>query len=622
MAPEAVTTDVLIVGTGFGGLAMAIKLRETGFPDFLIIEKAGDVGGTWRDNTYPGCACDVPSHLYSLSFAQKPDWSRMYPRQPELLDYTLGVVAAHGLRPRLRFNTAFMAAAWDEAAAVWRVETSTGAIFCRVLISGMGGLHIPALPALPGLEEFRGAKFHSAQWDHGFELAGKRVAVVGTGASAIQFIPQIAPKVARLSVFQRTPAWVIPKPDRAFSDFEKKMFKIPPWRAAFRKYLFYVHELRVLAFLGNKRALKLGGQLALGHLKRQVRDPALRAKLTPSYKIGCKRIMLANDYYPALQLPNVELITDGIAQVKAHAIVDQAGVEREVDAIIFGTGFQVTTAYKHTKITGLGGQELGAVWDAAGMQALNGIAIAGFPNYFMLLGPHTALGHNSVVIMIEAQVNYIADALQKLRAAGGRAISPTPAAQARFIATLAQRLAGTVWQDGGCQSWYQDASGRVTTIWPASAGAYQRAVRRADLQDFTLLGSQAQETLFKDSIAMSEPAFITTPSGVAYQDHVVGTGAMPATGQKVTVHYTGWLDDDGAKGKKFDSSRDRGSPFTFKLGVGQVIAGWDIGVATMQAGGQRTLRIPAAQGYGARGAGGVIPPGATLIFDVELIGFE
>jgi cation diffusion facilitator CzcD-associated flavoprotein CzcO len=493
LAPGPVaTTDVVIVGTGFGGLTMAIKLRNSGFPDFLILEKAAEVGGTWRDNTYPGCACDVPSHLYSLSFAQKADWSRIYPRQPELLAYTLGVVKNYQLRSKIRFNTAFLAAAWDQAACLWRIETSTGPIFSRVLISGMGGLHIPATPQLPGLETFAGAQFHSARWDHAYDLTGKRVAVVGTGASAIQFIPQIAPKVARLSVFQRTPPWVTPKPDRPFSDLEKALLKFPPCRAAFRKYLFHTHELRVLAFLGNQQAQKLGVQLALNHLKRQVADPVLRAKLTPNYQLGCKRVMLANDYFPALQRPNVELITDNIAQLRQNSIVDQAGVERDIDAIIFATGFAVTTAYKHTKIIGLGGQELGALWDKTGMRAFNGIAIAGFPNYFMLLGPHTGLGHNSAVIMLEAQASYIADALKKLREAGGRAISPTPAAQARFIAKLQARLAGTVWQDGGCQSWYQDSFGNVTAIWPGSAAAYQRAVRHADLQDYTLFASQSE----------------------------------------------------------------------------------------------------------------------------------
>jgi cation diffusion facilitator CzcD-associated flavoprotein CzcO len=484
-------TDVLIIGTGFGGLTMAIKLLEAGFDDVLIIEKAADVGGTWRDNTYPGCACDVPSHLYSLSFAPKADWSRMYPRQPELLAYTRGVVEAHGLRRKIRFNTALQEAVWDETAMVWRVTTSSGLISARVVVSGAGGLHIPALPKLPGLERFEGNAFHSAQWDHGYDLAGKRVAVVGTGASAIQFVPQIAPNVARLDLYQRTPAWVIPKPDRAFSAAEKKLFKLAPYRLAFRNYLFWLHELRVLAFLGNQRALQLGTRLALGHLRKSISDPALRTKLTPDYKIGCKRIMLSNDYYPALARPNVEVITDGIAEVRAHSIVDAQGVERAVDAIIFGTGFQVTTAYKHTKITGAGGVELASLWDETGMEAYRGIAVSGFPNYFMLLGPHTGLGHNSLVIMIEAQVRYIVDALKKLRRRGGRAIDVDPAVQRRFIADLQARLAGTVWQDGGCESWYKDAHGRVSTIWPGSAAAYKKAVRAADLRDYAVLATQA-----------------------------------------------------------------------------------------------------------------------------------
>ncbi len=491
MMAQAAVTDILIIGTGFAGLAMAIKLREAGFSDLTIIEKAADVGGTWRDNTYPGCACDVPSHLYSLSFAPKPDWSRMYPQQPELLAYTRKVVEDYHLRPQIRFNTELVSAAWDEAATRWRVVTSTGTITTRILISGMGGLHIPAKPNLPGLETFHGKIFHSAQWDHGYDLSAKRVAVIGTGASSIQFVPQIARQVARLDLYQRTPPWIIPKPDRAFSSTEKTLFKIPLYRKAFRKYLFGIHELRVHAFLGNQTALKLGGNLAVKHLTKQVADPALRAKLTPNYKIGCKRIMLSNDYYPALQRPNVAVITDGITQIKPHSIIDSTGAEREVDAIILATGFQVTTAYKHNKITGIGGQDLGALWDKTGMAAYHGIAIAGFPNYFMLLGPHTALGHNSVVIMIEAQVNYIVDALKKLRAAGAAAIDVTPKVQDKFITELEARLKHTVWQDGGCDSWYKDSHGKVTTIWPGSCVAYQRSVKSADLQDYHLLATQA-----------------------------------------------------------------------------------------------------------------------------------
>ncbi len=483
-------TDVLIVGAGFAGLAMAVRLAEAGFDDVLVIEKGSDVGGTWRENIYPGCACDVPSHLYSLSFAQKADWSRMYPGQPELFEYVKAVAGKYDLRRKIKFGTAMRAAAWDEAASGWRVTTDGGVITARVLVSAVGGLHVPAVPDLPGLARFEGPKFHSAQWDSSVDLAGKRVAVVGTGASAIQFVPQIAPLVARLDVYQRTPAWVIPKPDRAFAPWETMLLRIAPLRAAFRRWLFGVHELRVLAFMGNKRALALGTRLARGHLEKSITDPVLRAKLTPDYQLGCKRIMLSNDYYPALQRNNVALITEGIAEVRAHSIVDKAGIERAADMIVFGTGFEVTTAYRHLKLTGLGGSDLGALWDTTGMKAYQGITVSGFPNYFMLMGPHTGLGHNSVVIMIEAQVGYIVDALKKMRAEGIAAVDVDAAVQARFIERLEAKLQGTVWQDGGCQSWYKDAHGKVTAVWPGSAAAYVKAVKTADLRDYLVVARQ------------------------------------------------------------------------------------------------------------------------------------
>jgi cation diffusion facilitator CzcD-associated flavoprotein CzcO len=485
-------TDVLIIGAGFGGLAMGVKLREAGFEDFLILEKGYDVGGTWRDNTYPGCACDVPSHLYSLSFAQKPDWSRMYPGQAELLAYLRSVADEFDVRRRIRFGTVMLAASWDAEAGLWSVTTDKGIVTARVLVSAMGGLHIPALPELPGLERFAGPKFHSARWDHSVDLAGKQVAVVGTGASAIQFVPRIATEVARLDVYQRTPAWVIPKPDRAFAPWEKALFRIKPVRSAFRRWLFELHELRVLSFLGNKRALAMGTKLARGHLETSVKDPVLRAKLTPDFQIGCKRVMLSNDYYPALQRENVELVTDGIAEVRAGSIVDKAGRERFVDAIVFGTGFEVTTSYRHLRLSGVGGVELAALWDRTGMAAYQGITVAGFPNYFMLMGPHTGLGHNSVVIMIEAQVGYVVDALTKMRAAGIGAIDVEPRAQRRFIDGIETRLQGTVWQDGGCSSWYKDEHGKVTAIWPGSAASYVKAVKAADLRDYRLLARQVE----------------------------------------------------------------------------------------------------------------------------------
>ncbi|MDE8350335.1 MAG: NAD(P)/FAD-dependent oxidoreductase [Acidocella sp.] len=487
MAADVV--DVLIVGSGFAGMAMAIKLRDAGFTDLLIIEKAAEVGGTWRDNVYPGCACDIPSHLYSLSFAPKADWSRLYPQQPEIYEYLQTVANKFALRPAIQFNTILQEAAWDEQAAHWVVTTNSGVITARVLISGMGGLHIPAFPKLPGLARFEGKMFHSAQWDHGYDLRGKNVAVVGTGASAIQFVPQIASQVAKLAVFQRTPPWIVPKPDRAMAAWEKKLLTFEPYRRAFRKFLFWLHELRVLAFLGNRQALKLAGHMAGKHMRQQVSDAALLRKLTPDYQIGCKRVMISNDYYPALARPNVALITDGIAEVRAHSIVDAKGGEWPVDAMILGTGFEVTSAYKHWKITGAGGQALGALWDKTGMRAFKGVAVAGFPNFFMLLGPHTALGHNSVVIMIEAQVQYIVDALTRLRGRGLPAMAVTPPAQTAFIDELKRKLAGTVWQDGGCASWYKDEHGFVSTIWPGSAASYQRALRAADLRDYQLLAT-------------------------------------------------------------------------------------------------------------------------------------
>ena len=489
-ALREIATDVLIIGAGFGGLATAAKLREAGFHDFLILEKARNVGGTWRDNTYPGCACDVPSHLYSLSFAQKPDWSRMYPGQAELFEYLQKVADDFDVRRHIRFGTAMLAAVWDETAAVWNVTTDQGMIKSRILVSAMGGLHIPSLPDLPGLDHFAGPKFHSARWDHAVDLAGKNVAVIGTGASAIQFVPQIAPKVARLDVYQRTPAWIVPKPDRPFRNWEKALFRLKPVRTAFRRWLFQTHELRVLAFLGNKRAQALGLKLARDHLEKSVPDPVLRAKLTPNFQIGCKRVMLSNDYYPTFQRENVKLITAGIAEVRSNAIIDTEGVQRPADVIVFGTGFEVTTSYRHLRLTGIAGVDLAALWDRTGMAAYQGITVSGFPNYFMLMGPHTGLGHNSVVIMIEAQIGYVIDALKKMRAAGIGAIDVEPRAQRRFIETLETSLQGTVWQDGGCQSWYKDERGKVTAIWPGSAASYVKSVQTADLRDFRLLARQ------------------------------------------------------------------------------------------------------------------------------------
>jgi cation diffusion facilitator CzcD-associated flavoprotein CzcO len=484
--------DVLIIGAGFSGLAMAIRLQRAGFGPFLIVEKAGEVGGTWRDNSYPGAACDIPSHLYSLSFEPGTAWSRMYPQQLELQAYLREVADKHGLRPRIRFNTAVTGAAWDEQHALWRVETSTGeTISARVLISGMGGLHIPAYPDLPGLERFQGRAFHSSAWDHGFELGAKRVAVIGTGASAIQFVPEIAPDVARLSVYQRTPPWILRKADRPITRRERILLgRLPLYRRAFRHRLFWEHEIRAVGFTSNPKLMRKAETMARAYLGRTVKDPELRRKLTPSYRIGCKRVLISNDYYDALQRPNVELVTDPIAEIRPHSILTADGAERPADALIYGTGFIPTGTFAAARIAGRGGVELNEVW-RDGMHAYKGIAVAGFPNLFLLLGPNTGLGHNSMIIMIEAQVRYVLDCLRQMHRRGLRAVEVRPEVQLRFMERLQARMARTVWQTGGCRSWYQDEQGRNGTLWPASVVEYVLRTRRASLGDYRAVSAAA-----------------------------------------------------------------------------------------------------------------------------------
>jgi cation diffusion facilitator CzcD-associated flavoprotein CzcO len=486
------TVDILIVGAGFAGLAMAIKLKQAGMTSFAIIEKGQEVGGTWRDNHYPGAACDIPSHLYSLSFEPKTDWSRMYPGHAELLDYLKGITDKHGLRPKICFNTALREATYDEKACLWRVGLDGGGtITARVVISAIGALHEPSIPHLPGIETFRGKTFHSAAWDHDYDLKGKRAAVVGTGASAIQFVPKIAPGVKELFVFQRTAPWINPKKDYPISARRQWLMKyIPFYRRLLRWRLFWLHEFRVIGFTGNLEIMKLAERFANSYRERKIADPSLRAKLTPSYLLGCKRVLISNDYYPTFARKNVELVTSGIAEVTADQIVTKDGKARTVDTIIYGTGFKATDTARYGRIRGVGGVELADAW-AKGGRAFWGIGMTGFPNYFMLLGPNTGLGHNSVVIMIEAQVRYIMSALKQMRRRKIRAIGVLPRSAARFADMLEKRMAKTVWQRGGCQSWYQDEQGRNTTMWPGSVVEYVLRTHAASLSDFSLTPESA-----------------------------------------------------------------------------------------------------------------------------------
>jgi cation diffusion facilitator CzcD-associated flavoprotein CzcO len=479
----------VVIGTGFSGLGMAIQLKRDGQDDFVVLEKADDVGGTWRDNTYPGCACDIQSHMYSFSFEQNPDWTRSFSPQPEIWDYLRRVTDTYGLRRHIRFGTEVTGARWDADENRWHVTTAAGEEYvARFVVSGIGGLHIPNVPALPGIEEFRGTAFHSARWDHSYDLDGKRVAVVGTGASAIQFIPRIAPAVGKLTVFQRTPPWIMPKPDHAIPGWLKRVFRaVPGAQRAYRSLIYWLLESRAAGFNGRPGLMKLAQKIASRHMAKAVADPELRRKLTPDYVMGCKRVLIANDYYPALTRRNVEVVTDGVAEVRAHSIVDTAGVEHEVDAIIYGTGFHVTDAFDYVNITGVDGRDLSKDWRTNGIRTHYGITVAGYPNLFFLLGPNTALGHNSVVFMIEAQIRYVSQAMGLVERSGAAALAPRESAQARFQSDIQRKLVSGVWTQGGCKSWYLDAHGVNRTIWPGYTWRYWQRTRRLDPAEYELV---------------------------------------------------------------------------------------------------------------------------------------
>jgi cation diffusion facilitator CzcD-associated flavoprotein CzcO len=477
--------DVAIVGTGFAGLGMAIELQRSGRHDFVLLERADEVGGTWRDNTYPGCQCDVPSNVYSFSFAPNPDWSRTFAPQAEIQRYLLAVAERYGLRPKIRFGAALQEAAWDDETQRWTVRTARGTLTARILVSGMGGLSEPAYPRIRGLDTFKGATFHSAAWDHDHDLRGERVAVIGTGASAIQFVPAIQPLVQRLTVFQRTPPWVMPRRDRAVRPREKRLYQlVPPIQRLVRGTVYAGRELTVLPFM-RPWLSRIPERMARAHLARQVPDPALRAKLTPGYAIGCKRILLSNEWYPALTQPNVEVVTDGIAEVREHAVVTADGREHPVDTIIYGTGFRITDMPFTRQIRGRDGRTLAQTWNGS-MQALRGTTVHGFPNLMLLVGPNTGLGHNSIVYMIESQLRYAIGCLDALDRSGAATFEPRAEAQAAFNAAVQEHMRGTVWTSGGCASWYLDEQGRNTTLWPGTSLRFRRQLRRFDPAEYVL----------------------------------------------------------------------------------------------------------------------------------------
>ena len=489
MTARRQSVQVVIVGSGFAGLGMAARLKQMGIDDFVVLERAAEVGGTWRDNTYPGAACDVPSHLYSFSFAPNPDWSSSFSPQPEIQDYLERCATGFGVRPHIRFGAEVRHARWDDAVQRWHVETSAPGIRgvpekevlqARYLVSATGALSDPSLPDLPGLETFAGTAFHSARWRHDHDLTGERVAVIGTGASAIQFVPRIQPRVGQLSVFQRTPPWIIPRWDRRFTRPERWMYRhLPFTQRLARTGIYWGREMYVFGFAFDPRLMGAAELVARAHLRRQVPDPELRARLTPDYTIGCKRILISNDYLPALSQPNVDLVTSGIAEVRERSIVTADGTERPVDTIIFGTGFHVTDMPVASRITGRGGVLLADHW-RDGAHAHRGTTTGGFPNLFMLVGPNTGLGHTSQVFMIESQINYVADALRQAGARGAATVEVRPEAEAAWNTQVQRDMEGTVWTTGRCASWYLDDSGRNTTLWPSFTFRFRRETRRFD----------------------------------------------------------------------------------------------------------------------------------------------
>ncbi|MFI5308430.1 MAG: flavin-containing monooxygenase [Polyangiales bacterium] len=473
---------VIVLGAGFGGLGMAIRLLQEGERDFVVLEKASDVGGTWRDNTYPGCQCDVASNLYSFSFAPNPDWTRTYAWQGEILDYLRACTDRFGVRPFIRFDHQLLEARWNEAQQRWLVRTNHGDLSADFLVSGHGGLSAPSVPEIPGLSRFEGTTFHSAEWRHDHSVEGERVAVVGTGASAIQVVPSIQPKVKKLTLFQRTPAFIVPRMDAPFTQRQRWSFRHMPFTQGLdRLRIYLLSELTVIG-MRDPKLMQRGETFTKRHLMEQVRDPELRKKLTPNYALGCKRILRSDDYYPALTQPNVEVVSEGIREVDEGAVITSDGTRHEVDTIILCTGFKVTDHPILERYIGRDGRSLGE-HSRQGMTAYLGTTAPSFPNMFVLSGQYTAQGHTSAVYMLESQFTYVLDALRVMKERDAATFEVKREVADAFDAEMQGALEGTVW-NSGCASWYLDASGRNTTIWPMFTWRYRKRTRHFDVASY------------------------------------------------------------------------------------------------------------------------------------------
>jgi cation diffusion facilitator CzcD-associated flavoprotein CzcO len=479
---------IAIIGSGFSGIGMAIRLRRMGLDAFTLYEAADSLGGTWRDNAYPGAACDIPSHLYSFSFELNAAWTRTYAPQHEILDYLRHCARKYDVERFIEYRSNVRAARFVEPRGIWQVEIERdGAlktIEADIVIAANGPLSRPAFPKIAGLERFEGKLFHSARWDHDYPLEGKHVAVIGTGASAIQFVPQIQPRVAQLAVFQRTPPWIMPRGDRAIGERWRWLYRhMPLAQRVARAAIYWQHESRALGFSVDQRLLKTPTKFARSYLRHKVKDPELRARLTPNYLLGCKRVLLSSDYFPALAQPNAELVTEAIREVVADGIVTADGTHRAFDAIVCGTGFQVNDVDAPFQVTGVGGQDLGETWRREGPEAYLGASVSGFPNFFFVIGPNTALGHNSMIYMIESHIRYIAGCIRALQRSGARTMDVRAGAQRAWNARLQARFKRTVWQSG-CHSYYLTQAGKNTALWPGFSFAFRHRTRRVRIADY------------------------------------------------------------------------------------------------------------------------------------------
>lgn len=484
--PEASTPfHTLIIGSGFAGIGMAIALKKAGVGDVLILEKQSDVGGVWRDNTYPGAACDVPSHLYSFSFEPNPDWSRVFAPQAEIHRYLKHCAEKYGLLPSIRFGCEVAHVRYQDALALWAVTLTSGQVFqARFVVTATGQLSRPVYPKLEDMDAFQGRAWHSAHWDHHYDLKGKRVAVIGTGASALQFVPAIAGQVSQLMVFQRSPAYILPRPDGPYAGWRKAMFRMLPWTMKLHRARIYAqYESRAIGFTRIKALMNLAVGLPFKRLlHRQVPDPSLRAQLTPDYPIGCKRILLSNEYLATMAQPKAQLVTQGIRRITADGIETADGRHHPADAIIYGTGFAATEFLAPMTITGRNGLELNEAW-RKGAQAYLGMTVPGFPNFFMLYGPNTNLGHSSIIYMLESQIAHVLRCMKAARRAGASTVEVDAQRYARFNGAVQARLKATVWQ--GCKSWYVDANGHNGTNWPGFTFGYRWLTRHSSLRAYT-----------------------------------------------------------------------------------------------------------------------------------------